>query len=154
MDIFADSIAALSLLVAVGSFFYQQQRLRALEKKQEARQSPEIELKSDPLFQRDHPNWLDRNAPDMTLRIRDAGQDRATHICVALLGCETYIVPDTLPQRRMDGMNGLYWAGEVSLPHRYRVLRMCPALSCSLFAACSLVPTFAGLLLGLLPYPG
>lgn len=114
MDSIADSLAALSLLVAIGSLVYQQRRQRAWEKKQEARQYPEIEVMSDPLFQQDHPTWLDV-ASTMTLRLRAAGQDRATHISVALFGCETYLVPETFPPKRMDGMQGLYWAGDVSL---------------------------------------
>lgn len=84
MDSIADSLAALSLLVAIGSLVYQQRRQRAWEKKQEARQYPEIEVMSDPLFQQDHPTWLDV-ASTMTLRLRAAGQDRATHISVCAL---------------------------------------------------------------------
>lgn len=72
-------------------------------------ESPDFKILTSPSFQTNAQNWIDVNANEQHIEIKNIGRENAYHIYAVLFGCETYIVPDTMPQKRMDGLNGLHW---------------------------------------------
>lgn len=71
--------------------------------------TPDFIISTSPLFQSNRSSWIDVNAIEQSLTIKNIGKENAYNVCAALFGCETYIVPQTMPQKRMDGTDGYHW---------------------------------------------
>ncbi len=78
--------------------------------------SPDFKILTPPAFQTSSPNWIDVNATEQRIDIKNIGKENAYHISVVLYGCETYIVPQTMPQKRMDGNDGYHWREYLGCP--------------------------------------
>ncbi|GCE20882.1 hypothetical protein KDK_46820 [Dictyobacter kobayashii] len=70
--------------------------------------SPDFKILTPPVFQTNAQNWIDVNANGQRIEIKNIGKENAYHIYAALFGCETYIVPNTMPQKRID-LEGFHW---------------------------------------------
>jgi hypothetical protein len=71
--------------------------------------NPDFKILTAPTFQPNAQNWIDGNAHEQRIEIKNIGKENAYHIYAVLFGCETYIVPQTMPQKRMDGLDGFHW---------------------------------------------
>jgi TIR domain len=78
--------------------------------------SPDFKILTSPTFQTNSPNWIDVNAAEQRIDIKNIGKENAYDIYAVLYGCETYIVPQTMPQRRMDGNDGYHWREFLGCP--------------------------------------
>lgn len=74
-----------------------------------ANASPDFKILTPPTFQENQPHWIDVNAIEQAITIKNIGKENAYDICAVLFGCETYIVTQTMPQKRMNGTDGIHW---------------------------------------------
>jgi excisionase family DNA binding protein len=78
--------------------------------------SLEFKILTAPTFQKAQPNWIDVNETEQHIELKNVGKKNAYDICAALFGCETYIVPQTMPQKRMESAEGIHWVDDYSGP--------------------------------------
>ena len=77
--------------------------------------SPDFKILTSPIFQTNAQNWIDVNASEQRIEIKNIGKENAYHICAALFGCETYIEPNTMPQKRID-LYDFHWREHSGCP--------------------------------------
>ena len=69
-----------------------------------------------PIFQADHPNWLDWRAPSQEFTVQNVGPGAALNVAAVLYGCESYVIGELGQQKRVSESKDIHWTAWVGEP--------------------------------------
>src|SRR5690348_7534797 len=80
-------------------------------------QRPLLVPHGTPAFQDDNPNWLDWQAKEQDVTLRNVGSGPALNVATVLYGCESYVTsPVEIAVVRSDDAKDVHWTGWLGMP--------------------------------------